>query len=390
MRVKEITAWQVRIPLKKPIQHASHTRTETDNLLVRVVLDDGTEGFGEGVPREYVTGETIDSALALLKQSTLAEQLEEWPTFHAALTSIEKLRLAPIADDDRGCKGNAARCALELALLDAFGKHFNHPVSDVTKLMAHDDLFEPKDYVRYSTAITSAEGFKARFAAWKMWIYGFKQLKIKVGIDGQDDVDRVGAIRRRVGRKMDIRIDANEAWTPDNVRQRILELKPFNISCVEQPVPHEQVAMLRDVRPDVGVPIMLDESLCSMVDAERAEDGETCDLFNLRLSKCGGFIASLRLAQHAKRHGLGYQLGCQVGETAILSAAGRHFAASVKDIRYTEGSYDNHLVCEALATTDLTFGWGGWAPALEGPGLGITIDPKALERVAVRKEVLLG
>jgi L-alanine-DL-glutamate epimerase-like enolase superfamily enzyme len=390
MRVKEITAWQVRIPLKKPIQHASHTRSETDNVVIRVVLDDKTEGFGEGVPREYVTGETIDSVLALLKQSSLPEQLEDWPTFHTALTSIEHLRLAPSADDERGCQGNAARCAVELALLDAYGKHFKHPLSDVTKLMAHDDLFEPHEYVRYSGAITSAQGFKARFAAWKMWVYNFKQLKIKVGIDGQDDADRVGAIRRRVGRKMDIRIDANEAWTPANVSKRILELKPFAISSVEQPVPHAQVAVLREVRREVGVPIMLDESLCSKIDAERAEDGETCDLFNLRLSKCGGFVASLRLAQFARRHKIGYQLGCQVGETAILSAAGRHFASSVKDLRYVEGSYDKHLVREALATQDLTFGWGGWAPALEGPGLGITIDPAALQRMAVRKEVLLG
>ena len=223
-----------------------------------------------------------------------------------------------------------------------------------------------------------------------MWIYGFKQLKIKVGIEGQNDVERVGVIRRRVGRKMDIRIDANEAWTADNVRERILELKPFNITCVEQPVPHEQIAVLAAVRREVGVPIMLDESLCSMIDAEHAEENDTCDLFNLRLSKCGGFIRTLRLAQHAKRHKLGYQLGCQIGETAILSAAGRHFASSVKDLRYVEGSYDNHLVREALATTDLTFGWGGWAPALDGPGLGITIDPAALQRVAKRTEVLLG
>src|SRR5438128_12245036 len=143
MRVKEITAWQVRIPLKKPIQHASHTRTESDNVVIRVKLDDGTEGFGEGVPREYVTGETADSVLALLKQSALAEQFEDWPTFHSALLSIEHLRLAPIPDDERGCKGNAARCALELALLDAYGEHFKHPISDVTKLMAHHDLVEP-------------------------------------------------------------------------------------------------------------------------------------------------------------------------------------------------------------------------------------------------------
>src|SRR5438874_660727 len=109
MRVKAITAWQVRIPLKKPIRHASHTRTETDNVVVRVTLDDGTEGFGEGVPREYVTGETIDSALILLLQSELAEQLEDCHSFHAALPMVEHLRLAPIANDERGCKGNAAR-----------------------------------------------------------------------------------------------------------------------------------------------------------------------------------------------------------------------------------------------------------------------------------------
>jgi muconate cycloisomerase len=379
----------VRIPLKKPIQHASHTRTETDNIVIRVTLADGTVGFGEGVPREYVTGETIDSAFALLKQCDLAVQLEACISFKSALASIEALRLAPIPDDDRGCKGNSARCAVELALLDAFGKHFQHPVSDVTKLLVHDDLYEPKDRVRYSGAITSAQGMKARWAAWKMWIYGFKHLKIKVGIEGQNDVERVGQIRRRVG-KMDLRVDANEAWTPANVRDKILELKPFNISSVEQPVPHEQISVMREVRPVVGVPIMLDESLCGMIDAERAMDGEYCDLFNLRLSKCGGFIASLRLAQFARRHNLGYQLGCQVGETAILSAAGRHFASSVRDIRYCEGSYDSHLVREALATTNLTFGWGGRAPALEGPGLGIEIDPQALKRVTVRQEVLLG
>ena len=210
-----------------------------------------------------------------------------------------------IPGDDRGCQGNGARCAIELALLDAFGKHFAHPVSDATKLLAHDDLYEPKAHVRYSGAITSAEGFKARMAAWKMWIYGFKQLKIKVGIDGQNDVERVGLIRSRAGRKIDLRVDANEAWTPGNVCEKILELKPFRISSVEQPLPHAEVAALREVRPRVGVPIMLDESLCGMIDAERAFDGETCDLFNLRLSKCGGFIPSLRLAQFARRHKIG-------------------------------------------------------------------------------------
>ena len=83
---------------------------------------------------------------------------------------------------------------------------------------------------------------------------------------------------------------------------------------------------------------------------ERAVARGECDLFNLRLSKCGGFIPTLRLAQFAKAHGLACQLGCQVGETAVLSAAGRHFAASVGGLRFLEGSYDRHLVREALGS----------------------------------------
>ncbi len=389
MRVVELTAWQVRIPLKKAIRHASHTRTETDNIVVRCVLADKTVGFGEGVPREYVTGETIASAFDLLKKSDLAGQAEDVGDFGVAVAMAERMRLAPIAGDERACQGNGARCAVELALLDAFGQHFKKPLSEVTRQLA-PDLFAPSPRVRYSGAITSAQGMKARWAAWKMWIYGFRQLKIKVGIAGQDDVKRVGSIRRRVGAHMDLRVDANEAWAPGDVCQRIGELKPYNITSVEQPLPHDQVEALALVRKEVGVPIMLDESLCGMVDARRAQEKGTCDLFNLRLSKCGGFIPSLRLAQFARQQGLGYQLGCQVGETAILSAAGRHFASSVRDIRYVEGSYDRHLVKESLGTDDITFGWGGWAPALAGPGLGVTIDPAALERVAVRKEALLG
>ncbi len=229
-----------------------------------------------------------------------------------------------------------------------------------------------------------------RWQAWKYWAYGFRQLKVKVGIAGQDDVDRVRAIRGRVGRRVDLRVDANEAWTTADVCRRIGELMPFGISAVEQPLPHADASALAEVRREVGVPIMLDESLCSRVDAERAVAEGSCDLFNLRLSKCGGFLPSLRLAQYARWHGLGSQLGCQVGETAILSAAGRHFAASVRGLRYVEGSYDRHLVREALGRADLTFGWGGWAPALPGPGLGVAIDPAALERVTVRKEALLG
>jgi muconate cycloisomerase len=353
------------------------------------VLEDGTVGFGEGVPRDYVTGETIDSAIQLLRASAPDLGLESCQDFGQAVAMAERLSLAPVPGDGRGCQGNAARCALELCVLDAFGQHFGQPLSQVTGIIA-PELHERQPKIRYSGAITSADGIKLRVAAWRLRLYGFRQIKVKVGIDGQNDVRRLQVIRGRLGSRKDVRIDANEAWQPDSVSAKIRELEPFGISAVEQPVSHQNVNCLTEMRKQTSVPIMLDESLCSRLDAEEAIARGTCDLFNLRLSKCGGFIPTLRLAQLARKSGLGCQLGCQVGETALLSAAGRHFACSVSGLRYLEGSYDRHLVSEPLGTQDLTFRRGGWAPALDGPGLGVGLAPGALERVTVRKESLLG
>jgi muconate cycloisomerase len=390
LKLVEVSAFHVHIPFRKSVRHASHSRSSTENIVVRCVLEDGTEGYGEGVPREYVTGETIEQALDHLRRSDMKAQLEPCRDFAQAVAMAERLQLAPVPGDDRGCQGNAARCALELALLDAYGRRFGEPLSAITRLLA-PDLYQPRRRVRYSGAIMSTRaGFKLRLTALRLWMYWFKQVKVKVGIEGQDDVRRLSDIRRRLGRWADLRVDANEAWSPANVVQHIRDLEPFNLSSIEQPVPHADVAVLADVRRQTRIPLMLDESLCSRLDAERAVKQGTCDLFNLRLSKCGGFIPTLRLAQFAREHGLGYQLGCQIGETALLSAAGRHFASSVAGLRAVEGSFDRHLVLEPLGTRDLTFGWGGWAPALPGPGLGVAIDPQAVARVTIRKEQLHG
>lgn len=389
MHVVSLEARHVRVRLRRPVRHASHARTDTDNLVVRLQLSDGKVGYGEGVPREYVTGETIDSAIALLKRSDLSRQLKPASTFPEVLAHAEAIRLADTPGDDRQCQGNAARCAVELAYLDAFGKSLGEPLMNATKSLA-PSLYQPAERVQYSGVLLSSRGWKLRFKALAYRLAGFRQIKVKVGIRGQDDVRRLRAVRRCVGGGVDLRIDANEAWTADTAADRLRELERFGIRSVEQPVPHEHVASLAAVRKAVPVPVMLDESLCGMVDAERAVAGGWCDLFNLRLSKCGGFIPTLRLAEYAARHNLGYQLGCQVGETGILSAAGRQFACSVGGLTAREGSFDRHLVHDAL-TDDITFSSrGGWAPMLTGSGTGVSVDPARLDAMTVRKEVLIG
>lgn len=388
MRVVAAEVRHIRLPLKKPVKHASHTRTSTDNVVVKVTLSDGKIGYGEGVPRDYVTGETVDTAVSLLKDSDLASQLTVCRSFADAVAMAERLKLNPVPGDTRQCRGNAARCALELAVLDAFGQTFGEPLMNVTKLLTPDQ-YKPQERVQYSGIILSAKGWKVRALTWGMRLLGFHQVKVKVGIPGQDDAARIRSIRRRFG-KRDIRVDANEAWGADEAVEKIRGLEPYGITSVEQPLKDEDAAQLAAVRKQIKTPIMLDESLCSRVDAENAVAGGWCDLFNLRLSKVGGFIPALRLMQFATQAGLGCQLGCQVGESAILTAAGRHFATSVAGLRYLEGSYDSYILRDTIATTDLTFRRGGYAPALVGSGLDIDIDPNPFDAVTVRTEALLG
>jgi muconate cycloisomerase len=292
---------------------------------------------------------------------------------------------------------------VELSILDAFGRLFGEPVSTVTKAVGEAASFNNSgralagpptksiikspvsNNVRYSAVIDSGS-IKLRRKVLVRRLYGFQQCKVKVGEAGDNDAARLRTIRRWIGPDMDLRIDANEAWRPSELRNKVEPLAEFGISCLEQPVPHAQVSQLAELRSQIGIPVMLDESLTSSIDAAAAIAGKTCDLFNIRLSKCGGFLASLRLAAQAHSAELGYQLGCHPGESGILSAAGRHWACSVGGIRYLEGSYDRHQFRRLLTNEDVTFGYGGRAPALSRPGLGVTINEAVLKELLVSEQ----
>lgn len=388
MRIAELIAYHVQIPLKTKIQHASHTRRMTDSIVVRCILSDGTQGWGEGLPREYVTGETIDSAQELLCATPLAGQLgAEIDGLESVIDLCGQLKLTRPAPDPRNCFGNSVRSAIELSILDAVCRVHGVPLSDVTsKYGPATGIRNQRDQVQYSAVITSSSPLKQRIKSLLIRLHGFRQTKVKVGVEGVNDEVSLRRIRRLVGPNMDLRIDANEAWTCGNLEAKFEPLATLNITSIEQPVHHCEVDGLAKIRPNLVAPIMLDESLCSVEDGQRAIEGGTCDLFNIRISKCGGFLNSLKIAATAHQAGLGYQLGCQVGETGILSAAGRHFATSVGNIRYLEGSYDSFLVRERLTYENLTWGRRGAAPALKEPGLGVSLDEAALKRVTVTEQ----
>jgi L-Ala-D/L-Glu epimerase len=379
MRIRKLTAFVVRLPLKRSFSHATATRQESKNVFIRCELADGTVGWGEGVPRSYVTGETPAGCIEQLAATPVGDQLAvDCSSWADAIRLCEGYQPAAVKDDPRGCYGNALRCAVELSILDAFGRLFGEPVSVVTKQYAPAaSIREAPGGVVYSGAIDAgARHLRRKVLAQRL--YGIRFCKVKVGHAADDDATRLRVIRRWIGPRVDLRIDANGVWRAAELRDKLSPLLASHISCVEQPVAHEELAALAELRGQIGVSIMLDESLTSESDGRRAIELGACDLFNIRLSKCGGYLASLRMAAMARKTRLGYQLGCHPGESGILSAAGRHWATSVANIHYLEGSYDRHLFRRLVTKEDITFGYGGRAPALTTPGLGVTIDTAIL------------
>jgi muconate cycloisomerase len=385
MTIKSLALFKVAVPLKKVVRHASFERSVSENLIVRVSLTDGSVGYGECVPRPYVTGETLESTVASLETHDWAQIIGRPTDFPKVVERIEELTLPEIESDPRGMAGNAARCALELAILDAYGRRFGVSAGQAVDLAKVDGLQrspQPRR-VRYSAAITAESARAERLSAWKIRIYGFHHVKVKVGSREHNDAARLKVLRRILGRGMDIRLDANEAWAAEELLDRMQPLRQYRPTAIEQPVPHAEVEALAELRPRLGIPVMLDESLCGFPDAEAAVARRTADLMNVRLSKCGGILPSLRIIGLAQRSGLGVQLGCHPGETSLLSAAGRQLAGRVAGLRYIEGSYDRHILAANLTRDDVTFGYGGLARPLSGAGLGVEVDPALLEAMTV-------
>src|SRR5262249_53574682 len=162
-------------------KHASHERTTSDSLVVRVTLTDGAVGYGEGVPRDYVTGETVASTFDTLSALDVARHVGKPVDFAGGVRRLEGPEVPATRAGPRGMSGNAARCALELAVLDAYGHRFGQPLSDAVRLADAPGLGlnSRPAWVRYSGAITAAGRVREFRSAIKMRLYGFCHVKLK-------------------------------------------------------------------------------------------------------------------------------------------------------------------------------------------------------------------
>ena len=379
MRIVGGKIYALQIPFVEAFAHSATNRKFSDSFVVRLVAEDGTAGYGEGVARFYVTGETVESSVEYIKNRLFPIiEAHDFQEIYPPADALEPLapisEILPFEKSSDGVIWNAARTAVELAVLDCLLKS--------RKLSLAAILPPKRKAVIYSGVITAGTTEKALQHAKRFKLFGIKQLKIKIGFG--NDVERVSAIRDTVGEETSLRLDANGAFDAATAIEMSEKLSKFKIDAVEQPIPRGEPRDLAEVKTHSAIPVMADESLVTPDDAQKLIESSACDFFNLRISKCGGIANTIRLAQIARRAGIRLQLGCQVGETAILSAAGRHVAAFLEDVEFVEGSYGNLLLAEDVSRNSVNFGYGGRAPLFRGAGLGVEVGERILEKYAQR------
>ncbi|MGE3267670.1 MAG: mandelate racemase/muconate lactonizing enzyme family protein [Chloroflexota bacterium] len=379
LRIERIGAHLVELPFRFSFGHALASRSSSTNLIVMIQLADGSIGYGEGVPREYVTGETAETALARVIDEYGPQLMgRELPDREVAS------RLRALRDELHLFKAvpGAAWCAVETALLDAIGKAAGRPATDLLGGAA-------RQTVRYGGVAPFASGPALIGLLLFFRAYGFQDVKLKLGRGTDKDVTTVRLARQILGEHVDLRGDANCAWTADEALAMAERLRPYGVDSYEQPVSADDVAGLTMLTAALPEDIVVDESLCSVADARRLIEARACSVLNVRVSKCGGPLAALELVKLADEAGLICQLGAQVGESGILTAAGRLVATvATPGFRHHEGADNLFLLKRDLTVENLTVRPGGRGDALSGRGLGVQVRHSTLVELSTRHAVV--
>ena len=378
-KISGFKLYAVDLPFRKSFKHSAAERTTSASVFLQCVIDSGTIGYGECLPREYVTGESRDPVFERLHSEILPRLLgKSFQTMQEVEDFLSKCDGKSPGWIDEGTPQSAAWCAVDLALLDAFGRQFE------TKPLSKERL-ESAPLLRYSGALSSEKGLALIKSALKQRLFGIREIKLKVS--AIEDAVIVGNLRRLLGKKINLRVDANMAWDVATALEAAKRMAAYGVESFEQPLAADDFDGLSRLVRESGVGIMVDESFSDQDSLNRLVAERACTGVNVRISKCGGLVASVKRAREALKAGLDVQLGCQVGESSLLSAAQLLFAKCVHPVKFFEGCFGLHLLREDPVLPVLQFGRGGRPPRLpDGPGLGVGMDENVLERWTIRRE----
>jgi L-alanine-DL-glutamate epimerase-like enolase superfamily enzyme len=351
-RIKNIQVWSADLVNTKPYTIAFKTVDQVRNAFVEITLENGMTGIGSGNPSEYVVGENLDQCMEALREKNL-EFLIGRDIRHINQLLVEVLEKFP--------KNPSARAALDIALHDAFSKFLGIPLvqylgqkiktlptsNTIGIKNVADTLSEAKEYIQRC----------------------FKVLKVKLGKDLAEDIERIVKLREHFGYDIVIRIDANQGYNREQTIQFYNRTKNLNIELIEQPLPAKAVSEMKNLPDEIKNKIAADESLISPKDAfELVKPPIAAKIFNIKLMKCGGISEAIKITDIAKRADVDIFWGCN-DESIVSITAALHAAFSCANTKYIDldGSLD-------LGRDEVRGGFilkDGYMSCADKPGLGV-------------------
>lgn len=353
MKITRITAREIQMPLEKPFVIALGTITSCGTVYVKIETDAGLAGYGEGAGLPFVTGETNDTmlnAIRLLEPALLGQSPYSIEHIHRRMDEII-------------VRNSSAKAAIDLALYDLMAKGAGLPL--YRYLGGVSNTVEIDMTIGIDTPENMAE------QAAKLVREGYRELKIKAGIDDENDAKAIRLIRKAAP-EAHLKVDANQGWSAHRAIGMLGVYREAGVGALEQPVPYWDIDGLRRVRERAPFPVMADESCFSPQDASRIVKSDAADILNIKLMKCGGLYRALQINAVAEAAGLNCMLGCML-ESRLAIAAGAALVASHPNFIYAD--LDSFLEFADLPLLKGTFGFE--APFIrlgEAPGIGVELD----------------
>jgi len=356
-KIDKIEVFKVSIPLSGTFVVAIGASDSYDGVLVKVTSGD-QYGWGEAGPIDFLTGET---------QSTVASLFEEIIIPVATGKSIWDLNKVNNDVATALTHNMSAKAALDIALHDLRGKILGQPVCSLLGGR------QEKVLTSLTIGIKDLDGTAKQALAYAE--QGVKLIKIKIGLNPGEDIERVRAVRKVVGNTMRLYVDANQGYSVKDAIAALNRMEEFNLDWVEQPVHYKNIEGMAEVKRNVGIPVMADESIWDASDALKVIKAGAADMINIKLMKAGGISGGAKIAAVAEAEGIPCMVGA-MKETRVGMTAGTHLVNSFDIIR--TGDLDGHIM---LSEDPVQCGMNiieGLCTPTEGAGLGLDIDMEKL------------
>ena len=315
--IRSISVEPLNIPLREPFTIATGSVSEARNILISITLEDGTTGYGESAPLPPSTGESQETALAAARGcAALIEGKDAagWRILSKLMHSVYFSQAT-------------ARAGMEMAILDALTRSYDIPLYIFfggAGTTVETDMSIPM--------VTPEHGYEL---AKDIIARGITSIKIKVGGNIRDDVERVEAIREAAP-GLGLTLDANQGYTANEALLCLEALDDHDIRplMMEQPVHKEDYEGLRYVTQHTSVPIAADESAYSAANVAHLIAMGAANVINIKLMKCG-FVEALDIAAVCRATHTRLMIGAMM-ESRLATSAAAHFVAGLGGFRYID------------------------------------------------------